>query len=87
MVGTRQVCLLIDTHEKQKERLLAMAAVAGVTAQVRELPVGDYLWVLLPPGGHRGQQVAPQTELVRSMLVQFKKLCVRWVRGNRTLSS
>ncbi|XP_070579256.1 uncharacterized protein [Ptychodera flava] len=42
------VCLLIDRHEPLRDRLLSMAREKNMPAIVRELPVGDFLWIALP---------------------------------------
>ena len=46
----RQVCLLVDSEEPLRERFVRVALQRGLSAKTRKLPVGDFLWVLLPPG-------------------------------------
>ena len=50
LIGTRQVCLVMDNREKQKERMATLATSHGLPILMRDLPVGDYIFVLLPPG-------------------------------------
>ena len=49
VAGNRKICLIIDEHERDKDRLLAYAADKDIDAQVRFLPAGDYVWILSPP--------------------------------------
>ena len=46
----RQVCLLVDSEEPLRERFVRVVQQRGMSAKTRKLPVGDFLWVLLPPG-------------------------------------
>ena len=48
--GDSRVCLLVDKYEKQRERFVALADELGISVQIRELKVCDYLWILTPPG-------------------------------------
>ena len=68
-VGTRRVCLVVDRREKQRGRLLELARSRGLAAQERQLPVGDYLWLLLPPGAPLTyDRIIPKMEAVRGLL-------------------
>ena len=44
------MCLLVDSEEPLRERFVRVALQRGLSAKTRKLPVGDFLWVLLPPG-------------------------------------
>ena len=53
LLESYDVCLLVDTREKlsHSERAQTVANLlssAGVRAQLRPLPVGDFLWVAMP---------------------------------------
>lgn len=48
-INNRKLCLIIDDNERDKDRLIQYAAKNGVDAQVRQLPAGDYIWILSPP--------------------------------------
>ena len=69
MLRNRQVCLLVDSEEPLRERFVRVAQQRGLSARTRKLPVGDFLWVLLPPG------VNPDT--VRDMPEQ-ELVCKTW---------
>ena len=44
------MCLLVDSEEPLRERFVRVARQRGLSARTRKLPVGDFLWVLLPLG-------------------------------------
>lgn len=68
----RQVCLLVDSEEPLRERFVRVALQRGLSAKTRKLPVGDFLWVLLPPGVNPGTvRDMPEQELVAS----FEMFC------------
>ena len=50
LCGTRRVCLVIDSKEKQFERFESLCQERGIPVLRRDLPSGDYLWLLLPSG-------------------------------------
>ena len=52
VVENRQVCLLVDSEEPLMERFVRVASQKGLSAKTRRLPVGDFLWILLPPGAN-----------------------------------
>ncbi|XP_078697145.1 uncharacterized protein LOC144925115 isoform X2 [Branchiostoma floridae x Branchiostoma belcheri] len=71
--GSRRVCLLVDSKEPLCERMAALAHRQGVAAQVRDLPVGDFLWILLPPAaGVDYAAVRPDDEQVLPHIVERK---------------
>ncbi|XP_078615860.1 uncharacterized protein LOC144884423 [Branchiostoma floridae x Branchiostoma japonicum] len=71
--GTRRVCLLVDSKEPLCERMTALAHRQGVAAQIRDLPVGDFLWILLPPAaGVDYAAVHPDDEQVLPHIVERK---------------
>eukprot|EP00058_Branchiostoma_floridae_P028466 XP_002613957.1 hypothetical protein BRAFLDRAFT_67480 [Branchiostoma floridae] len=71
--GTRRVCLLVDSKEPLCERMTALAHRQGVAAQIRDLPVGDFLWILLPPAaGVDYAAVRPDDEQVLPHIVERK---------------
>ncbi|XP_019628126.1 PREDICTED: uncharacterized protein LOC109472714 [Branchiostoma belcheri] len=71
--GSRRVCLLVDSKEPLCERMAALAHRQGVAAQIRDLPVGDFLWILLPPtAGVDYAAVRPDDEQVLPHIVERK---------------
>lgn len=62
MFENRQVCLLVDTEEPQKDRFVKVARERGLSARVRKLPSGDFCWILLPQGAP--ERDVPEQELV-----------------------
>lgn len=69
----RQVCLLVDTEEPQKDRFVKYAQERGLCVQVRKLPSGDFCWILLPPGVQANTaNEMPDQELVSCILVMEK---------------
>ncbi|CAH1239929.1 MUS81, partial [Branchiostoma lanceolatum] len=71
--GPRRVCLLVDSKEPLCERMMALAHRQGVAAQIRDLPVGDFLWILLPPAaGVDYAEVLPNDEQVLPHIVERK---------------
>ena len=52
VVENRQVCLLVDSEEPLMERFVRVASQKGLSAKTRRLPIGDFLWILLPPGAN-----------------------------------
>lgn len=72
----RQVCLLVDSEEPLRERFVRVALQRGLSAKTRKLPVGDFLWVLLPPGVNPDTvRDMPEQELVgRNVLFYPLKL-------------
>ena len=65
MVENRQVCLLVDSEEPLMERFVRVASQKGLSAKTRRLPVGDFLWILLPPGANPDtMKDMPDQELV-----------------------
>lgn len=62
MFDNRQVCLLVDTEEPQKDRFVKVARERGLSARVRKLPTGDFCWILLPRGAPARD--VPEQELV-----------------------
>ena len=52
VVENRQICLLVDSEEPLMERFVRVANQKGLSAKARRLPVGDFLWILLPPGAN-----------------------------------
>ncbi|XP_015759963.1 PREDICTED: crossover junction endonuclease MUS81-like [Acropora digitifera] len=73
VVENRQVCLLVDSEEPLMERFVRVASQKGLSAKTRRLPVGDFLWILLPPGANPDtMKDMPDQELVLPMLVERK---------------
>ncbi|XP_069111071.1 platelet binding protein GspB-like [Argopecten irradians] len=73
--GRRKICLIIDEQERDRERLLRLAAERNIDAQVRQLPSGDYIWILTPPLTDTRQkytQKIPEEELVLPYIVERK---------------
>lgn len=65
VVENRQVCLLVDSEEPLMERFVRVASQKGLSAKTRRLPVGDFLWILLPPGANPDtMKDMPDQELV-----------------------
>jgi len=65
--------LLVDSEEPLRERFVRVALQRGLSAKTRKLPVGDFLWVLLPPGVNPDTvRDMPEQELVLPMLVERK---------------
>ncbi|XP_022808699.1 uncharacterized protein LOC111345675 isoform X3 [Stylophora pistillata] len=70
---SRQVCLLVDSEEPSRERFVRVVQQHGMSAKTRKLPVGDFLWVLLPPGVNPDTvRDMPDQELVLPMVVERK---------------
>lgn len=73
VLENRQVCLLVDSEEPLRERFVRVAGQKGLAAKTRKLPVGDFLWVLLPPGANPDTaRDIPDQELVLPMVVERK---------------
>ena len=65
MFKNHQICLLVDTEEPLRDRFVKVARQRGLAVRTRKLPVGDFLWVLLPPGVNPDiAQDLPKQELV-----------------------
>ena len=79
VIGTRRVCLIVDEHERERDRLVDFAMAANVPVQVRSLPTGDYLWILTPPTQPEApmeyKRVAPDVETVRTTSFSLYKAC------------
>ena len=59
--------MIVDQEEKNKERLIDIMGAKGVPVQVRKLPAGDYLWILLPENhDDQDNEPRPEEELVCS---------------------
>lgn len=77
VLENRQVCLLVDSEEPLRERFVRVACQRGLSARTRKLPVGDFLWVLLPTGVNPDTvRDMPDQELVytTSMLYNNKQI-------------
>ena len=74
VLRNRQVCLLVDSEEPLRERFVRVARQRGLSARTRKLPVGDFLWVLLPIGVNPDTvRDMPDQELVcETILLQIK---------------
>ncbi|XP_033763465.1 uncharacterized protein LOC117344746 [Pecten maximus] len=73
--GRRKICLIIDEQERDRERLLHLAAERNIDAQVRQLPSGDYIWILTPPLNDTRQKYSQKNtdeELVLPYIVERK---------------
>ena len=60
--------LLVDELEKSLPRMLEFATVMGIPAEHRQLPAGDYVWILKHQTPHQQQH---QTK-VFSLIVERK---------------
>ena len=79
MLKNRQVCLLVDSEEPLRERFVRVARQRGLSARTRKLPVGDFLWVLLPPGVNPDTvRDMPGRELVRKTWWMFTIYKIFW---------
>ncbi|XP_013414553.1 uncharacterized protein LOC106176633 [Lingula anatina] len=70
-----QVVLLMDSQEKQQDRLVALARQHQIPVQVRELKCGDYIWIVVPEwacDGLKYIEVLPDQEKVLPHIVERK---------------
>ena len=71
--GTRRVCLIIDSKEKEFERFKKLCWEQGIPVLRRKLPSGDYLWVLLPAGAKADYSLEEyESEHVRHLVLNFE---------------
>ena len=83
VLRNRQVCLLVDSEEPLRERFVRVAQQRGLSARTRKLPVGDFLWVLLPPGVNPDTvRDMPEQELVRKTWWLFTIYKIFWKIGS-----
>ena len=69
MFRNRQICLLVDSEEPLKDRFIKVVKQKGLSVKMRKLPVGDFAWILLPPGVNPDTaRDMPEQELVRGFL-------------------
>ncbi|CAH1772286.1 unnamed protein product [Owenia fusiformis] len=71
-IGAERLCLVIDSQEKERERLIGFARQRGIVTKVRELPAGDYVWLLLPPGADGSQDIPSNREMMLPYIVERK---------------
>lgn len=83
VLENRQVCLLVDSEEPLRERFVRVACQRGLSARTRKLPVGDFLWVLLPTGVNPDtvrdmpdQELVYTTSLLYNNIICFVKQIV-----------
>lgn len=86
MFRNRQMCLLVDSEEPLRERFVRVALQRGLSAKTRKLPVGDFLWVLLPPGVNPDTvRDMPEQELVwRRYFFKFQANCSKFRSDGHT---
>ena len=81
--GDWRVILLIDRRERKADHVMAKCLMSGVEAEVRQLPIGDMLWIArgvrkrITPGsgmGLGGAAEQQQVEVVLGTVVERKTL-------------